>query len=322
MSAGASITSTEKEGYHGYELAVAGGEWAATLLPSVGMVGCSLRYRGVELLAQRGGVSAYARRGSTFGIPLLHPWANRLSGWTYEVSAQRVELDPDSSRVRRDGDTGLPIHGLLAASPLWTVRHSGATSGGAHLRAELDFGADQELLDAFPFPHRLDLEARLDRDGFALALTLTPTSELAVPLCFGFHPYLQLPADGRDAATITLPVLRRLTLDGRGLPSGGHEHLLPGALDGPLAGREFDACYDELSGDPPRFVLDTGRLQTTISFLAGFTCAQVFAPPEQDFICFEPMVAPVNALVSGQGLRVAPPHSTFRAAFSISSRER
>ena len=45
--------------------------------------------------------------------------------------------------------------------------------------------------------------------------------------------------------------------------------------------------------------------------------AQVFAPPGQEFICFEPMTAPTNALVDGRGLQLVAPGAEYRAAFSI-----
>src|SRR5438874_641790 len=47
----------------------------ATFVPDAGVVCCSLRHEGEELLAQREGVDAYASRGATMGIPLLYPWA-------------------------------------------------------------------------------------------------------------------------------------------------------------------------------------------------------------------------------------------------------
>jgi aldose 1-epimerase len=43
----------------------------------------------------------------------------------------------------------------------------------------------------------------------------------------------------------------------------------------------------------------------------------VFAPEGQPFICFEPMTAPTNALVSGVGLRLVEPGDEYRTAFSI-----
>ena len=57
---------------------ITAGELEATFEPRLAMVGSSLTHRREELLAQRNGVDGYRDRGSTFGIPLLHPWANRL----------------------------------------------------------------------------------------------------------------------------------------------------------------------------------------------------------------------------------------------------
>jgi aldose 1-epimerase len=53
---------------------------------------------------------------------------------------------------------------------------------------------------------------------------------------------------------------------------------------------------------------------------AGYPYAQVFAPAGEDFICFEPLTAPVNALNSGDGLRLAPPGASFTAEWSIEVR--
>ena len=51
----------------------------ATYVPIAGMVGTSLSDDGVELLGQRRGLNAYVTTGKTMGIPILYPWANRLS---------------------------------------------------------------------------------------------------------------------------------------------------------------------------------------------------------------------------------------------------
>ncbi|HEX5925546.1 MAG TPA: aldose 1-epimerase, partial [Baekduia sp.] len=164
------------------------GAWTSRWVPSVGMVGVSLFGAGRELLGQLGGLDAYATRGSSFGIPLLHPWANRLSGFTYAAAGREVALDADMKRLRTDGH-GLPIHGVLAAYKGWEVREVGAQT----LVAELDFGADPELLGAFPFPHRLTLEIEQTARHLTVATTLTPTGDQPVPVSFGFHPYLTLP---------------------------------------------------------------------------------------------------------------------------------
>jgi aldose 1-epimerase len=64
----------------------------ASFVPGAGMVGCSLRHRGEELLGQRGGLDAYLAERSTMGIPLLHPWANRVAKLGFTVAGREIDL--------------------------------------------------------------------------------------------------------------------------------------------------------------------------------------------------------------------------------------
>src|SRR3954462_9032809 len=129
-------------------ITLSAGELEATFAPGAGMVCCSLRHGGEELLAQRAGLREYAEKGRTMGIPLLHPWANRLAEWSYDALGRSVDLD--ESTVKKDGETGLPMHGFLPRA--FEVLESG--------RARLV--AEEHVRDgAFPFEHRVRLAATL-----------------------------------------------------------------------------------------------------------------------------------------------------------------
>ena len=105
-----------------YEINIADPDtgFEATFVPEVGMIGSSLRHEGEEMLFQGAGLEAYKSQGSTFALPLLHPWANRVRAWDFELGEQHVTLDPESPITHRDSATGTAIHGLLTASPHWT----------------------------------------------------------------------------------------------------------------------------------------------------------------------------------------------------------
>jgi aldose 1-epimerase len=296
----------------------AGGPLQATFLPSLGMVCSSLLHQGDELLDLRGGPAEYAEHGSTFGIPLLHPWANRLSDWRYDAGGGHVELDRRWSVVQRDSVSGLPIHGLLAASRDWTVTDAQEQS----LTAVLDFGAHHDLLLAFPFPHSLEFHAAIDAARLSIRLTVTPTSPKRVPISFGFHPYLRLPGSDRRTWELELPVRRRATLDSRGIPNGTSQSVEPDRLSGPLADRVFDDCFDQLVPAPTIFAVSDERRRIGVEFVSGYTVAQVYAPAASQFICFEPMTAPVDALKHGRGLRWADPGGNFFAEFAVSVEDR
>ena len=274
----------------------------AVLAPQLGMLGCSLLHRGEELLHPRGGVARYEATGSTMGIPLLHPWANRLGGTTYTVGERTVELDMDSPRVRTDAN-GLPMHGLIHASS-WEPRE-GAT-------ATLDFGAHADLMAEFPFAHTVTVRATLEGSTLTIATTIDPAGA-PVPVAFGYHPYLVLPNVPREQWEVEIPLTERLTLDELTLPTGASETVEP--FKGALGDRTFDDAYAG-AADGTTFVLSGGGRRIELKLLRGYTHAQVYAPPGEDTISFEPMTAPADALRTGAGLRLA--EDRFEAAFAIS----
>jgi aldose 1-epimerase len=285
-------------------------------VPGAGMIGCSLTHRGEELLGQRGGLAAYRERGSSFGIPLLQPWANRLAGMSYSVGGHPVELDPERSPIHLDPN-GLPIHGVLAAFGDWEVVGRSPGNGSAAVATRLDYGAHEQLMAAFPFPHELHVQAELRDDTLTIATILLPTGDVAVPVSFGWHPYLRLPGVPRSEWRVELPVRERAVLDDRGLPTGETE-----AVDiepGPLGDTTYDDHYVALE-DPAVFAVEGGGRRIELELGQGYPFAQVYAPggaEEEPYICFEPMTAPVNALVSGDGLRSVPPGGSLRAEFSV-----
>jgi galactose mutarotase-like enzyme len=236
------------------------------------------------------------------GIPLLYPWANRLAGLEYEVAGKHVTIDPDSPRIRLDPN-GLPIHGLLAANPHWEVT--------GDLEARLDFGAQPELLEAFPFPHELSLSIALDDSALRITTTVDANAGSPVPVSFGFHPYLALPHVEREDWHIVIPATNHLTLDDKGIPT--NETTDAGPLDGPLGDRTFDDAYAGITGD---FVLEGGGRRIAVAFADGYPYAQVYAPEDQDLICFEPMTAPTNALVAGTA-PIVEPGSQASASFRM-----
>jgi galactose mutarotase-like enzyme len=289
----------------------------AAFAPGVGMVGYSLRHEGEELLGQRGGLAKYAKTGSSMGIPLLHPWANRLDGLEYEAEGIPVRLDPDRSPVRLDPN-GLPIHGLVTASRFWEVTGADADTEAAMLSARLPFADHPELLAGFPFPHELLVDVRLAGNVLSVRTTLRPSGDIAVPVAFGYHPYLRLPGGPREAWEVTLPVRAHAELDDRGIPTGAAEDV--SVPPGPLGDRVYDDLYPRLD-DKPVFALQGAGRRLEVCFEQGYPVAQVYAPKGQEFICFEPMTAPTDALArGGRDLPLTEPGSEFTARFSIAVR--
>jgi aldose 1-epimerase len=298
------------DGFETVTIVSAGGAATAEFVPGANMVCHSLTHRGAELLHAGRGVRAYAEQGKTMGIPLLHPWANRLARPGYEVAGKQVALPPPGGRYGLDPN-GLPIHGALPGRLRWQVDEIPA---GDRVGARLEW-SDPDLLELFPFIHELRLDAWVGDAGLELVTTLRATGADIVPVSFGYHPYLRPPGQApRSEWRVSLGASERLVLDDRMIPTGATEPLVHTSF------RLEDQSWDDgLSGllPAPAFAVTAGPATLTLTFDEGFDYAQVYAPPGEDFICFEPMTAPTNALVSGDGLRLVEPGGEHRAAFSV-----
>ena len=303
-------------------IVLSAGPYTATFLPELGLLGASLTCDGLEYLSLHGGVDGY-RAGHTTGIPLLHPWANRLGRLTYEAAGTWVDIEAAPPVHLLDG---LPIHGTMTAAPGWRVEAHLADASRALLQCRFAFGDDPARLASFPFPHDIVVFVELDATfGLRVTTTLHPTGAAAVPVSFGWHPYVTLPGVSRSAMSVDLPERAELELDARMLPTGNVRNVLAttvllgegtmeNALDDAfrLGAAATDRCC-VLRGEDAAGVERSVRVCLDSNYSHG----QVYAPRGRAFAAFEPMTAPINALVSGDH-RWVEPGDQFSATFSIS----
>jgi aldose 1-epimerase len=284
------------------------GDLEAVFWPEAGMLGASLRFRGVELLRRVEDLDAARVKGSTAGIPLLYPWANRLGSLRYRAAGREVALDSASPLLHFD-DHKLPMHGVPWGQLRWEVVSSRADA----LVARLDW-LRQELLAIFPFPHHVEMAVRLRPLDLEIQTTVFADAGSPVPISFGFHPYFGIPEIPRTEWTLNAPAMGKLALDAQGIPTGAKT---PSAA---FAGRLENIGYDDgfaLSGGQAGFSIDGNGYSIGIEFEKGFDFAQIFAPKDKEFIAIEPMTAETNALCSGEGLRVIAAGEQFVASFRI-----
>jgi aldose 1-epimerase len=301
------------DGYDAVTIRSPGGLTEAQFVPDANMLCCSLRHRGAELLDTGQGVRAYAERGKTMGIPLLYPWANRLAAPGYRTAGKEVVLGDSEGRYALDPN-GLPIHGALPGLLRWEL---GDGPRPERLRARLDWSSP-ELLGLFPFVHELEYRVQVGDGALEIVTTVRASGDDTVPVSFGFHPYLTIPGTRRQDWRVQLGAGGRLVLDEQMIPTGSSE---------PLDERRFalaELSLDEgLAGldDRPEFRVSAAERALTVSFEHGYSQGQVYAPAGHDFICFEPMTAPANALRSGDGLELLSPGSEHSAKFTIAVTE-
>src|ERR1700744_6760865 len=134
------------DGFETVGIVSEGGALKASFVPGANMLCHSLTHDGTQLLHAGRGVEAYAQRGRTVGIPLLHPWANRLSRPGYAAGGKEVTLPAPEGRYALDSN-GLPIHGAPPGLLRWEVIETGAVD---RISARPGWSGP-ELMDLFPF---------------------------------------------------------------------------------------------------------------------------------------------------------------------------
>jgi galactose mutarotase-like enzyme len=289
---------------------IAADDTEVTFLPEMGMLGVSLRHQGRQYLDLHGGVEAF-EAGHTTGLPILHPWANRLSALEYDVGDVHVDL---RGLDLQDDGQGHPIHGTMIGARGWDVAWTEAGPAAATLRARFDFGAHPDLLASFPFPHEIIMEATVD-GALSVTTSVRATGTVPVPVTFGYHPYFRLPGAKRADVRLGLPARQHALLNDQGLPSGGSD--LESAEVEPIGGRTFDDLY--ALGEGASLELDDGTDRLAVTYDRGYPYAQIYAPPGREFVAIEPMTALTDGLVTARCPLLAP-GETFRARFTVSIR--
>ena len=280
------------------------GVYDTTFRPGCAMLCTSIRHAGDEYVAWPRTLREFRHGGAT-AVPLVHPWANRLGRLGHGVGADTVDL--------RDIDlpldnAGLPLHGNLLGASFEVTQAS-----DDHLVATLDYAAHPDKLRAFPFPHTVTVDARLHADrGLTITTEVRPTSDRAVPISFGWHPYLRLPHAPRREWELRWPACEHIDVDDRVIPTGVRT---PQPEQRELIGsRTFDDHY--ALGRDRTFSISAHGRALTLDFDDNYPYAQLWVPARRQHLSIEPMTAEIDAL--GRALApIVESGDCFRASFTI-----
>jgi aldose 1-epimerase len=285
------------------------------LAPALGFCAVSWQVDEVERLALPLPLRDFARQPKTGGIPLLYPFANRLRSdqcqWRGSV------LDAASvPGLKRDGN-GLPIHGSLVRFGDWSAIETDANSV-AVAEATLEWTPSLPFFAGFPFRHRLSVRYELAPRSLRV-ITRVDALDGAMPVSFGWHPYMAFPNAARRETLLQLPDREHIELDGRMLPLREKGRLVVTATQGrgscTLSGHVFDDLFRV--GSDAKAAVHPPHGGARMEFEEGYRFLQVYSPEDAGFVCLEPMVAPGAALSDGLDLATAEPGSPYRAAFSL-----
>ena len=288
----------------------AAGDCEAVVLPSLGMLVASFTHRGDELVALPGGLAGVQGRAhdrDPAALPVGEPPRarpvprGRTSTWTCAASTST----PTTTACRSTGS--------MLARPEWEVTRLGAGPRSARLAARFDFGAHEDLMAAFPFPHELAVDVTLaasglrDRDHGAAERAGQRSDRVRVAPVPAAARRATRHVGARAPGTRARRARRTRHPDGPG-PSGRR----PRPRRSPGATSTTSSRSARTGSSRSR----RSDRRLTITYDDGYPYAQMYSPTGKPFCAIEPMTAPTNALVSGDHPSVRP-GETFSAAFTL-----
>ncbi|MBW8812265.1 MAG: aldose 1-epimerase [Caulobacterales bacterium] len=275
------------------------------LAPELGGSVLTLRKAGIDLLRPTPAGADDVLETACF--PLV-PYANRIREGRFELGGRTARLAPNLPGERH------PLHGD-GWRGAWRVEAQGEAS------AELAF---EPAAGGWPWPYRARQRFRLDADALEITLAVTNASDAAGPFGLGFHPYFPHAAEAWLTATTDGVWLT----DAEVLP----ERWVPGqplgawAQGAPARGPALvDHCHTGWRG-PARIDLGPGRPSLRLSASPELAWLQVYAPPDQDFFCVEPVSHAPDAVnmadPAAHGLRWLQPGETWAVSMWLELWER
>jgi aldose 1-epimerase len=297
-----------------------------SIVPSVGNRAYELKVHGKNLLyfpVADVGSFKNSPRPSFSGIPFLAPWANRIAGGGFWADGKKYLFNSDLGTVHVDPD-GIAIHGMLTASPLWEVTDVKADKKSAHVTSRLAFWKYPELMANWPFAHEYEMTYSLADGVLQVITTVKNLGAEPMPIVLGFHPYFNIPDVPRAESTVHLAARKHVETDSHLVATGD---LTPNTLPDQVSLKDHtfdDGFTDLVRGKDGRATFSVQAASKKIEVIYGpkYQVAVVYAPPAQNYVCFEPMAAITNGInLAHDGkypeLETVAPGASWRESFWV-----
>ncbi|HEX8068985.1 MAG TPA: aldose 1-epimerase [Pyrinomonadaceae bacterium] len=285
MTANYSAAAEERDGVEVYTLRAPGGA-TAEVAPALG---CNcFAYADALPVLEPIPFNEFRQKPTSYGIPLLFPFPNRVRDGRFTFAGQTYEVNP-------------PRHGFVRDKPWRVVASGAAAEAGAWVSCDFDAREyPEQILAQFPFPFRLTVTYRLAGGALTMETVAENLGGASMPAGFGIHPYFRKPERG----TLTVPAGKRWELaeslpTGRLLDAAGAYDLRRPRAVGEL---QLDDIYTEVAADADgltRCMLtdeEAGR-ETVVEFdRRQFPHVVVYTPPApRKAVCVEPNTCPTDA---------------------------
>jgi len=284
--------------------------------------------RRIDLLAGPADPALLRQGGSSFGIPVLFPFPNRVRAARYRFGDREYTLEATNAPNH--------IHGLVLNRP-WKVDATGATpETGAWVRSVFRSEDHADVPSQYPFPFHLSLTYTLHEGTLRIDVAVENTGPTELPMGFGLHPWFPaplVPEGRREAVQVQIPAARIWELEsmlptGRTLPAEGKFDLRrPTALEA----REYDDVFTGITvqdGGSECLMRDpTSPVDVVVRADHRFREWVLYSPLKRPVVCLEPYTGTtdaVNLQARGidAGLITLPAGQRWSASVSIFTRAR
>ena len=213
---------------------------------------------------------------------------------------------------------------MLASSPLWEVTDVSADNSSAHVTSRLQFWKYPELMSNWPFAHEYEMTYRLAGGMLQVSTAVRNLGAEPMPIVLGFHPYFNLPDVPRSAETAHIAARKHVETNTDLVATG---ELTPSHLPDQVSLKDhtFDDGFTDLvrnSDGLAVFSVESGAKKIEVIYGPKYQVAVVYAPPGENYICFEPMTAITNGInLAHEGkypeLQTVAPGATWSESFWI-----
>ena len=251
--------------------------YTAVVLPEVGMNTFSLDLGRGEILRKAPSVDVLKKDTNIYGIPMILP-PGRIPGGRFTFEGREYQMAINDMK----GNT--MIHGFVSRSA-FTVDEVTENSLRAHY---------ENLGQILPFRFMMNVDFRLDEEGYHQHVEITNTGDGNMPLAFGFH------------SCFAEPEFEKLPLSGKMSRGAEHELDKHGAMlnAGCKLSDEIDDSY-KLCGNE----VIIGDYRYVLSESLGYMTVWNY-DAKSNFVAFEPQQGVANCFNTGCGLKVLAPGET------------
>lgn len=258
----------------------------AEFYPDFGALCTSLVIDGQELFYLPDGFDLNCPQEIAGGSPFLFPICGRLE---HEGKMGCYELDGEQYEM--------PLHGF-AHLKAWEVVHQ--TNDSLSMR----LGHDDETLFQYPFEFEVILNYRLTENGLICDHVIRNLSAKPMPFYAGFHPYLLIPQNQRQGASLDFKADQALVYNKNLTGIVDKQTVLETPVG--LESEAYNECLHTLAENKKAILQFADGRVLSIEASERYDYLQLYTVYDEPFICIEHWMSHPGALNAQMAKLIAP----------------